>query len=449
MKSTWDEIKNQIRSELPKNSFSLWINTISFLEKKDKTVVLGCPNKFSRNWVMENYFKIIQEKLLKAGAAHVNLVLQPNLPERKGPVSSSYPYNEQLRLPNIPVKGNNGKGRLNSSFTFDRFVVGRSNEFAYSASKALANGDAWNYHSLLMLANTGLGKSHLSQAVGNAILEENPRIRVFYVTAEDFTNEMISSLKNKRIDEFKNKYRRLCDVLLLEEIHFLSGKEKTQVELGYTLDTLANDNKKILFTSSIPPKDIPRMSNGLSSRICSGLFTTISKPDYETRVNILTKKASDEKIEVSEDIIHLLASRLKRDIRQMESALKYIAAKSKLLKAKIDLDLAKDVINCLVSGESAILPDDIKKLVSKYYKIDPEMLRSKSRKKVYAYPRNIYVFLCRKHTDETIEKIARTINRSHSTVLYASELVEHKIKTDQKMRHQIEFLGRKLTDMKG
>ncbi len=449
MKSTWDEIKNQIRSELPKNSFSLWINTISFLEKKDKTVVLGCPNKFSRNWVLENYFNLIQEKLHAAGALHVNLVLQPKLPIKKRPVSSFSPYNEQLKLPNIPGNGNNGKGRLNSNFTFDRFVVGRSNEFAYSASKALANGDAWNYHSLLMLANTGLGKSHLSQAVGNAILKENPRIRVFYVTAEDFTNEMISSLKNNRIDEFKNNYRRACDVLLLEEIHFLSGKEKTQVELGYTLDTLANDNKKILFTSSIPPKDIPRMSKGLSSRICSGLFTTISRPDYQTRVNILTKKASDENIAVSEEIIHLLASRLKRDIRQMESALKYIAAKSKLLNAKIDIDLAKDVVNCLVSGESSLMPSDIKKLVSKYYKIDPEMLRSKSRKKVYAYPRNIYVFLCRRHTDETIEKIAQTINRSHSTVLYASELVEHKMKTDQKMRHQIEFLSNRLMDMKG
>ena len=191
------------------------------------------------------------------------------------------------------------------------------------------------------------------------------------------------------------------------------------------------------------------MSKGLSSRICSGLFTTISRPDYQTRVNILTKKASDENIAVSEEIIHLLASRLKRDIRQMESALKYIAAKSKLLNAKIDIDLAKDVVNCLVSGESSLMPSDIKKLVSKYYKIDPEMLRSKSRKKVYAYPRNIYVFLCRRHTDETIEKIAQTINRSHSTVLYASELVEHKMKTDQKMRHQIEFLSNRLMDMKG
>ena len=449
MRSTWDEIKSQIRSKLPKNSFSLWINTISFLEKEDKTIVLGCPNKFSRNWVLENYFDLIRDKLHNAGANHVELILDPNTPERKSPLPNDMTYKEQLRLPNMPANGNNGKGRLNSSFTFDRFVVGRSNEFAYSASKALANGDAWNYHSLLMLANTGLGKSHLSHAVGHAILEENPRLRVFYVTAEDFTNEMIASLKSNQINEFKNKYRRLCDVLLLEEIHFLSGKEKTQVELGYTLDTLANDNKKILFTSSIPPKDIPHMSKGLSSRICSGLLTTISKPDYDTRVKIVTQKASNENIALSEEIIHLLAGRLKRDIRQMESALKCLAAKSKLLKAKIDLDLAKDVVNCLVSEESSIMPEDIEKLVSTYYKVNPEMLRSKSRKKIYSYPRNIYVFLCRRHTDETISNIAQTINRSHSTVLYACELVEHKIKNDQKMKRQIEFLSKKLMDMKG
>ena len=191
------------------------------------------------------------------------------------------------------------------------------------------------------------------------------------------------------------------------------------------------------------------MSKGLSSRICSGLLTTISKPDYDTRVKIVTQKASNENIALSEEIIHLLAGRLKRDIRQMESALKCLAAKSKLLKAKIDLDLAKDVVNCLVSEESSIMPEDIEKLVSTYYKVNPEMLRSKSRKKIYSYPRNIYVFLCRRHTDETISNIAQTINRSHSTVLYACELVEHKIKNDQKMKRQIEFLSKKLMDMKG
>jgi len=237
-------------------------------------------------------------------------------------------------------------------------------------------------------------------------------------------------------------------VLLLEEIHFLGGKEKIQLELGYTLDALANDNKRIIFTSSLPPRDIPSMSRELSSRLTSGVVSTIAGPDYDTRVKILKKKAAQQGIPVSEDIIHLLAKRLNRDVRQMESALKCLKAKSELMKAKIDLSLAKEVINCLVSEESSITHGEIMDLVSRYYKVEPDMLQSKSRKKIYTYPRNIYVYLCRRHTDDTLEDIAHTINRSHSAVVYAAELVEHRIKTDDRMRHQVEFLTQKLEDMK-
>lgn len=448
MKAIWDEIKNQIRSELSKNTFLLWISPITFREKQDKSVILDCPNKFSRNWVMENYSVLIQDMFYKAGAGHLDLIFTAETPKRKSSEPPYTPESKQLMLPNLPRNGRSGNLCLNRDFTFDRFIVGRSNEFAYSASDSLAHGDPWHYQTLLMLANTGLGKTHLSQAVGHAILEKNPQTKVYYITAEDFTNEMISSLKNNRIEAFKNRYRRSCDVLLLDEILFLSGKEKTQAELGHTLDALANDNKKIIFTSSLPPKDVPRLSKELSSRLTSGLVTTIHKPDYETRVQILTRKSSEQDLLLPEEIIHFLASHLKLDIRQMESSLKCLKARSELLKMKIDFDLAKNVVNGLVSRNGTITSEDIKELVSRYYKIEPGMLRSRSRKKVYAYPRNIYVYLCRRHTDETVENIAKTIDRSHSTVLYASELVEHKIKVDDKMRHQVDFLSQKLKDMK-
>lgn len=447
MKATWEEIKNQIRTALPKNSFTLWIDPLTFLEKKDKTLVLGCPNKFSRNWVMENYLHLIKDKLYQEGADNLELVLKVDS-RKKQPSTQPAPLHEQMTLPNIPENGKHHRLRLNTEFTFDKFIVGRSNEFAYSASNALANGDQWNYQSLLMLAKTGLGKTHLAHAVGHAVLRQNPQSRVYYITAEDFTNQMISALKTNRIEEFKNRYRRSCDVLLLEEIHFLGGKEKIQLELGYTLDALANDNKRIIFTSSLPPRDIPSMSRELSSRLTSGLVSTIADPDYNTRVKILTKKASQQNLPVSEEIIHLLARRLNRDVRQMESALKCLKAKSELLKVKIDTSLAKEVINCLVSDESSITTGEIRELVARYYKVDPDMLRSKSRKKTCSYPRNIYVYLCRQHTDETLENIAETINRSHSAVLYAAEIVEHRIKTDDKMKHQVEFLSQKLEEMK-
>ncbi|MBW1828478.1 MAG: chromosomal replication initiator protein DnaA [Deltaproteobacteria bacterium] len=448
MKATWKEVKTYIQTGLPENTFSLWIDPITFLENGDNTVVLGCPNKFSSNWVEENYSGLIKDQFLKAGAGHVDLVFKVG-PKKKGtssPVLSSGP--EQLMLPNMPEKGRTRKIRLNSDFTFNKFVVGPSNEFAYSASRAMSKGGTWTYNSLMMLANTGLGKSHLSQAIGHAILEQAPQSRVLYVTAEDFANDMISSLKNNSIEQFKNKYRRSCDVLLLEEVHFLSGKEKMQAELGYTLDALGNDNKKVIFTSSLSPKDIPRMSKELSSRLASGLVTTIDGPDYETRVNIISNKASEHNIRLTKEIIHFLASRLTKDVRQMESALKCLKAKSELVKARIDLDLAKDVVACLISGEDAISSEDIMKVVSKYYKIDPDMLRSKSRKRTYAYPRKIYVYLCRSHTRESMEKIAKTVNRSHSMVVYAYELVERNMRSDDKMRREIEFLSKRIDNLK-
>ncbi|MBW1703645.1 MAG: chromosomal replication initiator protein DnaA [Deltaproteobacteria bacterium] len=448
MLATWNEIKGRISSSLPKNSFSLWIDPISFLGKDEKNLVLSCPNRFARNWVMENYLGLIRDNLHKAGAGHLDVVFEVHPPKRKSSGSHNTPDPAQLTLPNLQPRQGRANLFFNRDFTFDRFIVGRSNEFAYSASRALAHTDQWDYHSLLMLANTGLGKTHLSQAVGQAILEENPQSRVYYITAEQFTNEMISSIKKNRIEAFKDKYRRSCDVLLLDEIHFLSGKQKTQIELGYTLDALTNENKKIIFTSALPPKDLPNMSKELSSRLTSGLVTTIESPNYETRVKILIKKASEHNLKLPGEIIHLLATRLNRDVRQMESALNYLKAKSQFLKARIDLDLAKDVINSLVSGESSITTKDISKLVCSYYKVDPEMLRSKSRKKVYSYPRNIYSYLCRNHTIETLEKIAGSINRSHSTVLYASELVGHKIKTDRDLRNQIDFLSQRLENMK-
>jgi len=445
MSAVWDQVKNQIRSDLPKNSFSLWIQPISCLEASGTSMVLGCPNRFSKNWVMENYLTLIRDKFEAAGMGYLALEFKVQ-PRRPSPSPASLPADpDQLTLPSVPRRRNLW---LKSQFTFDRFIVGQSNAFAYSASRSMASGDPCDYHSLLMLANTGLGKTHLSQAIGHTILNNHPESRIFYMTAEDFTNEMIASLKAGRIEAFKKRYRHGCDVLLLEEVHFLGGKEKIQAELGYTLDALANDNKKIVFTSALPPKDVPRMSRELTSRLTAGLVTTIADPDYETRIQILTQKALAYQVTLSREVIHFLAERLTRDIRQMESALKCLKARAELLGARIDMDLAKEVVSALVSGERCVTPGAIIDLVCRYYRVDPEMVSSQSRKKVYAYPRNIYAYLCRQHSDDTLAQIGKTINRSHSTVLYSVELVAHRMKTDRNLKHQVDFLSRRIEDMK-
>jgi len=448
MKSTWEEIKSRIKPKLPKNSFSLWISPITFVTRKNKTIVLGCPNKFSCKWVTENYSELIQNNFDNLLGEHVDLIFKVEYRNRESLYPALESESKQLVLPNSRQNKRCGTLNLNKNFVFDRFVVGPSNEFAYSASNAFAHGERWNYSTLLMLADTGLGKTHLSQAVGNHVLEQNPRSRVYYVTAEDFMNEMVFSLKNNRIETFKDRYRRLCDVLLLEEVHFLSGKEKTQTELGYTLDALINDKKKVIFTSSLPPKDIPKMSKELSSRLTSGLITTIDIPDYETRVKILLRKSAEQNLSISEEIICFLASSLRHDVRQMESVLNCLKARAEFLDAKIDIGLAKDVVKSIIPDRMSVTLEQIKELIVKYYKVEAEMLSSKSRKKIHTHPRNIYVYLCRSHTTEPFEKIAKTVNRSHSAVIYAYELVEHKMKTDTRMKRQIELLSQKIEEMK-
>ncbi len=446
MNSVWEKIKRQIELELPRNSFSLWINPVSFLENPGHSIVLGCPNKFSRDWIRENYIDIVKDKFGKSGYGDIDLILKVEPSKTRSPQDSPVAGNRQLALPSME-KIRAGKNLwLNSQFTFDRFIVGQSNEFAYSASKSIAMGNVKDYNSLLMLSNTGLGKTHLSQAIGHTILSNGPETRIIYMTAEDFTNEMISSLKQKKIEAFKNRYRRSCDVLLLEDIHFLGGKEKIQAELGFTLDALAENRKKLIFTSALPPKDIPNMSKELSSRLTSGLVTTIAGPDYETRVKILSEKAAALNISLSKDVIDLLASRLKLDVRQMESALKCLRAKSELVGEKPDIDSARDVVNTLVAPSSSLTSERIKELVCTYYKIDVEMLSSRSRKKIYGDPRNIYSYLCRKHSDETLEEIGKGINRSHSTVVYAAEVVDRRIKTDRTMRYKVNFLSKQLEE---
>jgi chromosomal replication initiator protein len=443
MSTAWESLKEDLRLKLPAKNFSLWIQPITLVEQNGRDLLLGCPNRFFMNWVMENYAAFMEEGLRKVSGDGYTFRLKV-VPAPKSLPAPSFRDDVQLVLPHVPVRRSKGWRSLNHDFTFERFVVGKCNEFAYSASKALAHEGQLSYNPLFILAKTGLGKSHLSQAIGNAMLQEKPDLRVYYITAEEFVNEMIYALKNNAIEEFKSKYRRSCDALLLEEVHFFSGKEKTQIELGYTLDALANDHKKIIFTSSLLPKDIPNLNKELYSRLNSGLIATLENPDYETRLRILEKKASEQGLHLSEEISHLLAEKLPGDIRQTESALRCLKAKSELMNAKIDLDLAREVLRCHVSEHGAATLEEIRALVCQYFKIEPAVLESKSRKANHSYPRNVYVYLCRQHTGMTVEEIGRSINRNHSTVLYACEVMERKLKADAKVKNQIGFLTQKL-----
>ena len=319
--------------------------------------------------------------------------------------------------------------RLNPRFTFDRFVVGDNNHYAYAATKAMAHGRDLHTNALFLLAEPGLGKSHLSQALSQHMLAEDTRKRIYYMTAEDFTNEMVYSIKNRCVDDFKSKYRRACDVLVLEEVHFLSGKEKIQAELGYTLDCLDEGHKKVVFTSSKPPKDIPRLGRQFMSRLNNSLISTIEAPDFKTRLKILEMRALEAGVKVNGSVIEFLASRLKRDIRQLESALNSLAAKSNLLRRDLDLDLARETL-CDLIGDEDLSPRAVQSLICRYFQVTLEDLKSKSRRKNVILPRNLGMYLCRKNTDMSLESIGKLFGRNHSTVLYSVNTIDNKKRRD-------------------
>jgi len=294
------------------------------------------------------------------------------------------------------------------------------------------------------LSGTGMGKSHLSQAIGHYILSENPVDRVYYMTAEDFSNEMVHAFRNDTINDFKRKYRNQCDVLLLEDVHFLSGKERTQIELALTLDTLFESHKKIIFSSSCLPADIPKLNDKLRSRLSCALISNIDPPDFKTRVRILEKKSKLNRCKIPENVIHFLASELTEDVRQLESGLIGVTAKSSLLGMPVDLRLAESVVKNIVRNRESITIEAIKKLVCKHFQISVKDIVSSSRKKSIVQPRQIAIFLSRRYTDAPLQAIGKSFNRYHATALHSIGAVEREIKGNGPIQKQVEFLCQKL-----
>jgi len=441
MESVWGEICSILKGTLSTHNFKTWIDPLQPLRIENNILCLGCPNRFFLAWVRDNYFQQIKAALSRLMEQRVRvetieLAVAPPLIKPGGTVTA---IPQQQELPEIDVY-RQSPIRFNRRFTFERFVVGVANQFAYSAAQAMATGREINRDSLYLLADPGLGKSHLSQAIGHHLLSRNAQQTVYYLTAEDFTNELVYSLKNHGIEEFKNKYRRGCDVLVLEEIHFLSGKEKVQAELTYTLDCLAEKKKKVVFTSSRLPKDIPRLGRHFVSRLNNCLISTIEPPDYETRLRILERKAIENEMTVTDAVLEFLARHLKKDVRKMESCINNLGAKSKLLKRPINIPLAEETLAELVERTGCFSPDSIMDLVGRHYQVSIDEMRSPSRRKNVVLPRNVGMYLCRQMTDLSLESIGQAFSRNHSTVLYSVNQIESRKRKDAKLKNQISFL---------
>ena len=441
MKTIWEETKTAIKLRVPSHSFRMWIEPLTFSKSDDDCIFLSCPNFFSKKRVLDQYGDIIESELRKATGKSCRFIVKVS--ESKSSSSKELDENPQLPLPRMNVHPQNGRF-LRKDFTFDQFVVGGNNDFAYSAALSLASRKKSLQNSLFLLSKTGMGKSHLSQAVGHYILSEHPRDRVYYTTAENFSNEMVNAYRNNSIDTFKGKYRNQCDVLLLEDVHYLTGKERTQIELALTLDTLFESSKKIIFSSCYLPSDIPKLNDELRSRLSCGLISNIDPPEFRTRVRILKKKAMHNRCRISEDVIHYLASELTEDVRQLESGLIGVTAKSSLLGTSIDLKLAESVVRNIVRRRKNITIEVIKKLVCKHYRITLKEIVSSSRKQSIVRPRQIAIYLSRRYTDAPLQAIGKSFNRYHATALYSIGAVDRELKENGAIKKQVEFFCQKL-----
>ncbi len=440
MESHWEQVKQIFKEKLSASAYQLWIEPLQMSLSPEGEILLDCPNPFFLKWVENHYLAAIRREFQALGGDEPEVRLRLLKNERR--VEPAAPCRQHV-LPNF-ARPEGFSRLLNQHFTFERFVVGASNRLAFQASRALASDDTLYSRTLFLSAPSGLGKSHLSQAVGNYIQANFRRQGILYLTAEDFANEMVAALRQGTMPQFKEKFRRQCDTLLLEGVHFLSGKDKIQTELCYTLDFLADQNKKLVFTSPYLPAEIPQLRQELVSRFSAGVITPIEPPDFATRVQILSRKASDRQVRVPQEVLEHLATYLTQDVRQMVSALDNLLLKAATLKVPIDLELADQVLQDFQVARQRLRIEDIQQLTCRVYQVSLTELLGKSRRKKVVKARNLTIYLCRTYLQKNIRELARAFRRTHSTVLHSLECIERDRKTSPAFAAELAFLEEKL-----
>lgn len=427
----WEGVLSLIKVELTEVSYNTWLKSIEPISLIEDEIVLGAPNDFTKGILEGRYFNLIKNSINQVTGDNYKIkFIIPG--EEIQPMEPSAKKIEAVEVLN--------KSKLNPKYSFSTFVTGKSNEFAHAASVAVAEAPAQAYNPLFLYGGVGLGKTHLMHAIGHYILSQNPKAKVVYVSSEKFTNELINSIREYKNEEFRNKYRNV-DVLLIDDIQFIAGKEGTQEEFFHTFNALHDANKQIIISSDRPPKEIPTLEDRLRSRFEWGLITDIQPPDLETRIAILRKKANLENIEVPDDVMLLIAERIHSNIRELEGALIRVVAYSSLTNKSINLDLAEEALKDIISNNKPveITADLIKDKVSKKFSIKMDDFSSKKRTRAIAYPRQIAMYLTRELTDLSLPKIGDEFGgRDHTTVIHACDKINKDIEADSSLKTKLD-----------
>ncbi len=439
MEAVWDKTAKIIQEKLSKQNFDTWIKPIKIVAMEDECVQLMVPNKFFKDWLLDNYFSTIKQSLQHVVGIDVDIEFILSKSKEKSPDSVSIsPIQPKSASSSTASKGKN-YSFLNNNYTFDRFVVGPCNQFAHAASIAVAKQPAKNYNPLFIYGGSGLGKTHLLNATGLLTTTAHPELNVMYVSAEEFMNEMINSIRYDRMPKFREKYRNIS-CLLIDDIHFLAGKERTQEEFFHTFNTLHDSGKQIVVTSDKFPKDIPNLEGRLRSRFEWGLIADIQPPEIETKIAIIEKKMQESQITLPGTVAHYIASHVESNIRELEGFLVRISAYSSLTGREIDLDLVKEVLKNVVkhNGNEEVSIEEIIKVVAGKLNVKISDIKAHNKNKNLVFARQIAMFLSRKLTNASFPDIGQKIgNRDHSTVIYATNKILNKSEVDSKLKNLI------------
>ncbi len=450
IKSAWDNTCEKLRDILNENTYDRWIAGIVPLKVEDHTLLLGVSNETFCDWLADNYHDLIRDMFEQSTGMGIRTIRfegghEPAPPPESSVAEATRPKAEKkpevAKRPQVPKSGD--ALSFNRHFTFDTFVVGENNKFAYAAATAVADAPGQSYNPLFIYGPTGLGKTHLLQAVAQRVLQRKKDANVEYLTSEEFANTFIDALSEKKLTQFRDRFRNV-DILLIDDVHFFADKERLQEEFFHTFNALSNNHKQIILTSDRPPHDINGLEKRLVSRFEWGLTTEIIVPDIETRIAILRKKQEEQTIRLDPEVIYFIADRIRSNIRRLEGALIRLVSYASMYGVTIDKEMARGLLQPILDEESsnALTVQDIQRVVADYYDIRLADMTSKRRPKNIAQPRQIAMHLSRIMTQDSLEQIGSQFNRNHATVLHAVNSVEKKMKQDENFLNEVNRLER-------
>lgn len=444
----WETVCADFADIFPPDVYRTWFEPIVVLNESETDITLGIQNDFAVIWIQENYLDIISKRLTMALGHPINITLQvlhQNNPNQQQSTQSTQSHTRVQKTKECSDKNylkTHQYCLLNPKNTFENFVVGAGNQMAHAACIAVANAPGRAYNPLFLYGDTGLGKTHLIQAVAHEILKKSPKTHVVYTSTEKFTNEFINALQQNSLPSFRQKYRNI-DVLLIDDIHFLSGKERIQEEFFHTFNELFEAQKQILLCSDRPASEIAKLESRLVSRFQWGLVTDIQAPDLETRMAILAKKAAAMNLHLPQDVIEYLANRVSSNVRKLEGALTRLASYSSLTHAPINTEAVEHLLHDLFHEETAtqISIERIQQKVAEYYRLKLADMVGKRRPASIAFPRQVAMYLCRVMTSQSLSDIGNEFGgRDHGTVIHACKTVENMIEQDSSIKHTIEHI---------